>query len=151
MNYVIKKAQHDEYPKYAEHLKRLDDHSKFMRFSYRITNEGIDKFCNNVVQHPSQHVLFVVNDANGNFIAVAHIALDEKVELAFSILKDHQNKGLGKLLMEKCILWCWTQGIQYGFITCLSTNHAMKHLCLKYGLELHTDHGEVTGEIEFFP
>lgn len=137
-----------EYSKYRRHLKQLDDASKHLRFGYTIQDEMIDQLCDQWEHDHTHNVLFCIENDNLDFIAVGHIALQDDMELAFSVLKEYQSQGLGSLLMKRVIQWCRTHGKLKGCMVCLSTNAAIKHLCLKHGIHIHSEHGETMADIE---
>jgi GNAT superfamily N-acetyltransferase len=145
---TVRKVLPHEYSKYRNHLKALDDASKHLRFGYLIKDEMIDQLCDKFESELDKNILFCIEDHNLNFIAVGHIALYTDMELAFSVLKEHQGNGLGNALMRRVIQWCRTHGKLKGCMVCLSTNSAIKHLCLKHGIHIHSEHGETLADIE---
>jgi hypothetical protein len=77
----------------------------------------------------------VIEDENLEVIGAGHIArVDGQTELAFSVLKEHQGRGMGSALMKRIIEWCQNRGIKDGCMVCLSTNAAIKKLAKKYGV-----------------
>ena len=148
---TVRRVLPHEYPKYRAHLKALDAESRTLRFASPITDYVIDKYCDKFEVEPSKHVLFVIENRKLEFIAIGHIALDGGMELAFSVLKQHQGRGFGNLLMKRCIQYCRTHGILNGCMVCLSTNAAIRHLCKKYEISVENDHGESLAEIKLSP
>ena len=53
-----------EYSKYSRHLKSLDSESKLLRFGHKVSDEYIDKLCNEVERDPLNHILFCIEDRN---------------------------------------------------------------------------------------
>ena len=145
---TVRRVLDHEYPKYCTHLKALDDASKYLRFGYHIQDEMIDKLCDQFEADPKKNILFAIEDNNLNFIAVGHIALQGEMELAFSVLKDYQGQGMGSLLMKRVIQWCRIFGKHKGCMVCLSTNAAIRHLCTKHGIHIHSEQGETMADIE---
>lgn len=137
-----------EYGRYRTHLKSLDTESKTLRFGVPMTNEAIDALCDKIEAEKDKHILFCVENELLEFIAVGHIARFEEVELAFSVWKKHQGQGLGDALMKRVIQYCRTHGILKGCMVCLSHNLAIKHLCNKHGIRIHSEHGETLADIE---
>jgi GNAT superfamily N-acetyltransferase len=147
MAYVVRRVLANEYPKYRKHLKSLDPESRHLRFGYTVRDEAIDSLCDEIDKHQDQHVLFCVENSKLDFIAIGHIALVPEMELAFSVLKKYQGRGLGQKLMRRCIQWCRTKNILNGCMVCLSHNTRIKHMCIKNGIHVQTDHGEALGTI----
>jgi GNAT superfamily N-acetyltransferase len=140
-----------EYAKYCQHLKRLDLDSKILRFGCAINDEVIDQLCQTIEKNRDNHVLFCIENDNLEFVAVGHIVVGDTMELAFSVLKDYQNQGLGSALMRRCIQWCRTNNILEGEMVCLSTNQAIRHLCNKHGISMVNNAGETMATIHLAP
>lgn len=139
-----------EYAKYCEHLKALDADSKHLRFANPLSNEVIDNLCDMWTADHEHNILFAIENSDLEFVAVAHIAIDEtgSMELAFSVLKQYQAQGLGTHLMKRAIQWCRTHNFLHGSMVCLSTNAVIRHLCKKHGIHMTNDHGETLANIE---
>lgn len=137
-----------EYGKYRTHLKALDTESKTLRFGVPVTNEAIDALCDKIEENKDEHILFCVENDLLEFVAVGHIAKGNETELAFSVWKQHQGQGLGSALMKRVIQYCRTHGILKGCMVCLSHNQAIKHLCTKHGIKIHSEHGETLADVE---
>lgn len=140
-----------EYDKYRAHLKALDTESRTLRFASPVSDYVIDQFCDRVESNKDQHILFAIEDSDLNFIAVAHIALDDTIELAFSVLAHHQGRGLGNSLMKRCIQWCRINNRLKGTMVCLKSNSRIRHLCRKYGITVSSDSDEALADIQLSP
>ena len=148
MPHLVYRLQPHEYSRYRKHLLALDEASRYNRFAFNIGDEMINKLCDGFEGNPRDHKLFVIEDDDMDVVGVGHIARqDSSVELAFSVLKSYQGKGLGSSLMKRCIEWCQNRNIQHGKMTCLATNTAIRKLASKHGV-LVNDHGEVLADIE---
>jgi len=107
----------------------------------------INKLCEGFEADPKNHKLFVIENENLDIVAVGHIAFrNDEMELAFSVLKEYQQQGMGSSLMKRCIEWCQNRNIHVGAMTCLSANTAIRKLASKHGV-LVNDHGEVLATI----
>ena len=147
MTHTVRRVLPHEYTKYRQHLKALDRDSQVLRFGYPIREEMIDEFCNTIENDKDHHILFCVENSQLEFIGIGHIALGDTMELAFSVLKEHQGQGVGTLLMKRCIQWCRTHNVLDGMMVCLTTNGAIRHLCSKYGIRMENDHGETLASV----
>lgn len=147
--HTVRKVLPNEYYKYREHLKNLDSASKYLRFGYSITDAMIDDLCDKIDSDKDHHILFCIEDDDLKFIAVGHIALENEMELALSVLSHAQGKGMGNALIRRCIFWCRTHGILKGCMVCLSSNAAIKHLCAKNGIRMTSEDGETLASVEF--
>jgi GNAT superfamily N-acetyltransferase len=133
--HTVYKLTHLEYNRYRKHLKSLDDDSRYLRFGYHIKDDMIDLICDRIEKNPLMHKIFVIEDDDCAVIAAGHIALeDTPVELAFSVLKEHQGKGMGSALMKRCIEWCQNRSIKTGCMVCLARNAAIRKLAQKHGI-----------------
>lgn len=151
MPHTVRRVLPHEYQKYRAHLKSLDSESLMLRFGYQIRPEVIDTLCDGFERNHEHHILFCIEDNNLDFLAVGHIALDHSMELAFSVLKEHQGQGLGSALMRRCIQWCRTHNVLSGDMVCLSHNRAIRHLCTKHGIHMTSSRGETLAEIHLDP
>lgn len=143
----VYRLQPHEYGRYRKHLLALDEVSRYNRFAYNVKDEAIELLCDTFEADPTNHKLFVIEDENLDLIGVGHIAFQgNEMELAFSVLKEHQGKGLGSALMARCIEWCQNRNIKTGAMTCLASNAAVRKLASKHGV-LVNDHGEVLADI----
>ena len=147
MTFVVRRVLPAEYPKYTAHLLALDEDSRYLRFGFNIKDETLLKLCKNFEDNAKKHILFCVEDDNLDFIAIGHIALGDEMELAFSVLKEYQGQGIGDKLMKRCINFCRLHGYLRGCMVCLSHNKAIKHLCVKNGIRIHSEFGETMGDI----
>ena len=145
--HIVYRLQPHEYSRYRKHLLALDETSRYNRFAFNISDEILNKLCDDFEADPKNHKLFVIENENLDVVGVGHIALEgDDMELAFSVLKEHQGKGLGSSLMKRCIEWCQNRSIHHGKMTCLATNTAVRKLASKHGV-LVNDHGEVLADI----
>lgn len=146
----IRQLYFTEFDKYISHLINLDEGSKLLRFGYRIKDEAIYNFVNAIKENYDSNILFGVEDASLNIVAIGHISIykTNKVELAFSVLKEYQNRGYGNALINRCIEWCQNRNITEGMMVCLPQNKIIQHLARKNSIKIHNDYNEVTAKIE---
>ena len=146
---LIRQLMPYEYDIYRAHLMALDIESRKLRFAYPIADETITDLCNRISRNPDKHKIFVAETDGLDVIGAGHISLeDDQMELAFSVLQEYQGEGVGDALMKRCIEYCRNRGITKGFMVCLSHNQKIKHLCIKNGIKMHSEHGETVADIE---
>lgn len=148
MSHIVRRVLPHEYAKYRTHLQALDAESNRLRFGVLTPPGIIDKLCDGFDQAAANHILFCVENHQLEFVGIGHIVVGPDMELAFSVLQDHQGQGIGNALMARCIQYCRTHGILTGSMVCLSYNTTIKHLCIKHGIKLTTEHGETMAAIE---
>lgn len=145
---TVRRVLPHEFPKYRKHLKALSDASKHLRFGHIVRDEIIDQLCDKWEETPEHNILFCIENDDLDFIAVGHIAIQEEMELAFSVLDSNQGQGLGNLLFKRVIQWCRTHDHLKGCMVCLSHNQVIRHLCVKYGIHTQSSHGETMATVE---
>lgn len=148
MSHIVRRVLSHEYTKYRTHLQTLDAESNRLRFGVLTSASVIDQFCDGIDQNAADHILFCVENHQLEFVGIGHIVVGPAMELAFSVLQDYQGQGIGSALMARCIQYCRTHGILTGSMVCLSYNSTIKHMCIKHGIKLTTEHGETMAAIE---
>lgn len=147
--YVVRKAIADEYYKYAIHLKSLNAENRRLRFTCNVSDNFIDKFVEDVQNNSNKHKLFVIENDELEFIAVGHLALGDNCEpeLAFSVLEQYQNKGLGNKILKRMIKYCRSKRYLKGHMICLPSNYKVRHLCTKNNIRVHIEHDDAIGQL----
>lgn len=147
MPHLVYRLQPHEYSRYRKHLLALDEASRYLRFGYQIRDEMIEKLCDQFEANPKEHKLFVIENDDMEVVGVGHISLvNGETELAFSVLKEYQGKGMGSSLMARTVEWCQNRGIKHGCMVCLTSNTAIKKLAGRHGILVH-EHGETQADI----
>lgn len=148
MLHVVYELDYHNYDRYRTHLLSLDPDSRYLRFGHKVTDDGINQLCDTFEENFGSHRVFVIENNDLEVIAAGHISLvDRPVELAFSVLKQHQGRGMGSSLMGRVVEWCQNRGIKTGCMVCLRHNAAVKQLARKHGI-LITDGGEVMADVD---
>lgn len=148
MPHLVYRLVPQEYYRYRKHLLSLDPESRYTRFGFHATDDVINKLCDGFESNTTEHKIFVIEDLDLNVVAAGHISLvNGETELAFSVLREHRQQGMGGSLMKRCIEWCQNRNIKGGCMVCLSTNTAIKKLASKHGI-LVNDGGETLANIE---
>ena len=148
MSHIVFELPYHEYDRYRKHLLALDSESRYLRFGYHIHDETINVLCNKFEENFQRHRVFVIEDDNLDVVGAGHISLEDRpIELAFSVLKSHQGKGMGSSLMGRVVEWCQNRGIKTGCMVCLKHNAAIKKLAARQGI-LINDGGETLADIQ---
>ena len=148
MTYTIYRLPKNEFHRYRAHLLSLDEESRYMRFGFHIKNETIHSLCAKWELNFDKHKIFAIEDDNLDIVGVAHVSLEDEVpELAFSVFKEHQGKGMGDALMKRAIEYCQNKGIKNGCMVCLGINDKIKRLARKNNVLVKTEDGDSVGEI----
>ena len=134
---------------YATHLKNLMPEDRYTRFCYNAKDEAIDQLVLQVLYHQADHYLFTVI-VDYKRVGFGHLARDEDGwELAVSVDREHQGKGVADALMFYMIEWGKTHGVHSVFMRCITQNTKIQHLARKHGLRVvERDGGEITTKVE---
>lgn len=121
---------------YGQHLKQLTTDDKRSRFGYAATDATIDQLILNIVYNPSQHELWCAT-IDDQHVGWGHMAKndDNSWELAVSVDKKFQKKGVGGKLIATMLTWSKIHHISEVYMHCIEDNKVIQHLANKHGLE----------------
>ena len=141
-----------EYPEYASWVKKLDSETRGLYFGIQYTDEQIDRLVDNIVENSHKH-FFLVAEYKGNWIGTIHIAEVDKDEIEFGFIVDeeHRGHGIADRMMKEAVVWSRNRGYTSLYMHCLPWNQPIKKLCIKNGMELHTEYGETDTKLELDP
>jgi GNAT superfamily N-acetyltransferase len=147
---IIRKLWGHETDAYRDHLLRLDEDSRYRRFSGTVSNEFIAYHAATagdigVVVHGFfvEGVLRGAAELRRNGSVFAHEA-----EAAFSIEQPWQSHGVGTALLERTLLSARNRAIKSLQMQCLANNQRMQQLARKFEAEISFDFGGVVGEVD---
>lgn len=151
--FVVRQLRPSEEPLFRDHLLRLDKESRRDRFNGAINDQFLISYAEKCF-HDGTSVIGVVE--NGTVIGAAelHERPDETeptAEIAFSVEKAWQHRGLGSLLFQRLISGARGLGYERLRVTTHPQNAAMKSLARNFGAALTFDAGETVGLIELAP
>jgi GNAT superfamily N-acetyltransferase len=150
---VIRQLRPSELPRFREHLLRLDRHSRHDRF-----NGGIDDgFLVAYAERCFRDGTTVIGYLEGDRVlgaAELHERADfaePTAEIAFSVERDWQHRGIGSALFER--LLDNARGLGYAKLRVAThpENLATRALARKFGAHLHFEDGDTVGEISVPP
>lgn len=146
---TIRKLWSTEIQKFRDHLLRLDEESRRMRFGMAVDNDFIQAY--------AERADFLKSVIYGYFVggemrAAAELRTigdgwREEAEAAFSVETAFQDTGVGTDLLGRVILAARNRGISRIYMNCLSENRKMQRIARKYEADLHFEHGEVVGQM----
>jgi RimJ/RimL family protein N-acetyltransferase len=147
---TIRKLWHTETQKFRDHLTRLDEESRRMRFGMSADDDFIAAYAERT--DFSKGVIYGYF-VGGEMRAAAELrsigaSWSEEAEAAFSVETPWQDTGVGTDLLGRIILAARNRGIDRLYMNCLSENRKMQRIARKYDAELHFDHGEVVGQVK---
>jgi GNAT superfamily N-acetyltransferase len=121
---------------YSHHLKQLTLDDKHSRFGYAASNANIDQLILNILYTPAEHELWSAS-VDGEIVGWGHMAKndDNSWELAVSVDKKFQKKGIGGKLIGAMLMWAKIFHISEVYMHCIENNKVIQHLANKHGLE----------------
>lgn len=135
---------------YGKHLKNLSTEDRISRFGYQISDFNIDKLILNVCYAPEEHELWYA-EVQGIRVGWGHMAKnsDDSWELAVSVDKDYQRKGIGDRLISEMIIWAKCHHVNEIYMHCIEDNKVIQHLADKHDLKTrYRDSAERTSSLE---
>lgn len=142
-----------EYHKYLEFMKSQSMETRRMYFGIPMSNEGLDKVFDNILEHKSLHRFIIAEDQNFNIVGVIHLAeMDStSIEIGIAVDPDYRKQGIADQMMNLAIPWCRNRNHPNVFMHCLSHNEPVKRLVKKYDLQITTRHGDADARVQLPP
>ena len=132
-----------------EHLLRLDGPDRRMRFCGRVSDQAISAYSQRI-DWSATFVLgcFIDNELRG----MAELRVVQKnpgaaAELAITVERAFQNKGIGTTLVRKMLAIARNRYIARVYMICLLDNRHMQHVARKMEADLVFREGEVEANI----
>ncbi|MBD0416388.1 GNAT family N-acetyltransferase [Oryzicola mucosus] len=148
---LIRQLRPSDLSLFTDHLKRLDAASRRDRFNGMTDDDYLTAYAYRCF-HEGVTVIGYVEDGKVLGAAELHEIPDEDgeptAEIAFSVERSLQHKGLGGRLFERLIVQAEGFGYQRLRVTTHSGNGAMKALARRFNAVLSFEAGEATGVIE---
>ena len=138
-----------EYHNYRDHLLRLDDESRRMRFGMGVGDEFITGYAERLNDMKSIVYAYIIE---GEVRAAAELRplagqMRGEAEAAFSVEKPFQDGGIGTELLGRIVRAARNRSITRVYMNCLAENRKMQKIAKKYDAILQFDHGEVVGQV----
>jgi GNAT superfamily N-acetyltransferase len=146
----IRKLWVSETDAYRDHLLRLDQDSRYRRFSGAVSDEFIARHAATANEiGVVVHGFFV----DGVLRGAAELRRNGPLftpgaEAAFSIEQPWQSHGVGTELLERTLLSARNRGVKLLRMDCLADNQRMQQLARKFDADLKFDFGSVIGEVD---
>ena len=146
---LIRKLHAHERSLYADHLKRLPERDRRLRFASSGASETwIDSYVAGIKD--DDLILAVVE--NDKVVGAVHVAINGAVaEIGISVDSDHRAGGVGAELLTQAIAFARNRRAEKLYTLCLSENRSMVALARRSGMELHCDSGEAEAFLDLPP
>jgi len=152
-----------EYPKYARHLKRLDDQDRFRRFWQIVGDDGIDRYVAAIgaaigadIGAGAGAAVIGHYDADLELDGAIHVGLIERggeryAEFGVSVLKEARHHGIGYHLLHRAALWARNHGAVRLHVVCQADNAEMIKLAHEHDIVVRRAASEMEGAMAFAP
>lgn len=146
---TIRKLWPSESEKFRDHLLRLDQTSRRMRFAHGVSDAFIEDYASRLGEMGSVVYGYFEGPELRAAAELKKIGdtWGKEAEAAFSVETSHQDQGIGSELMGRVIRTARNRGVVHLYMSCLTENAKMQTLARKYEAELRFEYGEVVGEI----
>lgn len=146
---TIRLLRHSELPQFRAHLLRLDAVSRRDRFNGPTCDDSVRTYADRCF-HDGTIVIGYVEDGEVLGAAELHERPEDAEptgEIAFSVERHLQHRGLGGLLFSRLIESARAFGYERLLVTTHPQNEAMKRLARRFNASLRFADGETLGEI----
>jgi GNAT superfamily N-acetyltransferase len=137
---------------YAAHLLRLDPLSRFMRFAGYVTDSAVRRHAARVAD---ERAVVLGYFADGELRGVAELhplpvraGRLHSAEIAFSVERPWQGRGIGSRLMDRIIAYARAHGFEDLQLMFLASNGRMKRMAIERDVQLTNDADEVIGSLQ---
>jgi GNAT superfamily N-acetyltransferase len=141
-----------EYDMYGDWLLRQDDETLKNYFGIAVSHGFVRNLVDQVAMNPGRHQFLIAFDES-KWVGALHMAMKLNTDIEFGIIVDreHRGQGIADRLMDEAVTWAQNRRFQRLYLHCLSWNQPIKHLCKKYGLEIHQRDGSGEVNVELPP
>lgn len=147
---IIRRLWSSERGQVADHLLRLSEHDRYMRFSGRIADASVRTHAYGGDMLRRHFIGAFVDDVLRGVAEFALIgnAPRAEAELAFSVESDFQGHGVGTDLFRRMLVFARNRGVARVFIVTAPGNHRMRHIAGKFQLDTRPADGDMEGRLE---
>lgn len=150
---TIRQLRPSDLPLFRDHLLRLDAESRRDRFNGITDDVFVAGYANRCFSDGTT-VIGYVEEGRVLGAAELHERPEDPIptgEIAFSVERGLQHRGIGSRLFERLIVNALGLGYTRLLVTTHHENQAMKALARKFGAELVFEAGETMGVIDLAP
>ncbi len=150
---VIRQLRPSDLPRFRDHLLRLDAENRRDRFNGPSSDHFLENYAERSFRNGAIVVGYVVDDC---VLGAAELherpeELEPTGEIAFSVERELQHRGIGGVLFERLIGHARALGYTRLLVTTHPQNVAMKRLAQRFDAHLAFADGETVGVIELDP
>ncbi len=146
---VIRHLRPHEREAYRDHLLRLDDEDRRMRFGGTVRDDFIRSYCAGL---DWAHLIVIVAVIDGVLRAAGELRLMDgfppaRAEIAVTVERPFQNKGLGSEILRRLIVIARNRSVRSIYMVCLTENLRMRRLARRFDGKIAFLDGDVEGRI----
>lgn len=140
---VVRRLSAFDHEAYTQHLLRLDDASRYLRFGMIAKDEFLVEYAKGCSQWDIVIYGYFVDGIMRGAAEMRPLDghFDHEAEAAFSVESDWRGQGVGAQLFEKIIRAARNRNIRKLHMSCLATNRAMQGLARKFEADLAFEAG----------
>lgn len=147
---TIRQLRPSDLPRFRDHLLRLDSESRRDRFNAVIKDDFLIQYAERCF---SQGATVIGFERDGKLLGAAELheqphEIEPTAEIAFSVEREMQNRGLGGKLFERLIGTALGFGYTKLHVTTHANNRAMKSLARRFKAGLTFGAEETVGVID---
>ena len=146
---LIRRLYAHERPLYAEHLKRLGENDRRLRFARGgVTDEWIDAHVAGIAADD----LILSALERERVVGAAHVALSGPLaEVGVSVDSDCRTGGIGSDLLRQAVTFARNRRAEKLYTLCLSENRSMMALARRTGMAVHYQGSEAEAYLDLPP
>jgi RimJ/RimL family protein N-acetyltransferase len=150
---VIRQLRPSELPCFREHLLRLDTKSRRDRFNGAIDDDFLIAYAERCFRDGATVIGYVEGDRLPGAAELHERAdlIGPTGEIAFSVERAWQGRGIGSALFERLIANAYWLGYAKLRVTTHPQNGVARAMARKFGAHLHFEDGDTVGEISLPP
>jgi GNAT superfamily N-acetyltransferase len=150
---VIRQLRPSELPRFRDHLLRLDKQSRRDRFNGALDDDFIIAYASRCFAEGTTVMGYVEGDRVLGAAELHERAGEDQPtgEIAFSVEREWQHRGIGSALFAQLIGNARGQGYTRLRVTTHPQNAATRALARKFGAHLHFEDGDTVGLIALPP
>lgn len=146
----IRLLRHSELPQFRDHLLRLDAASRRDRFNGPSSDQSIISYAARCFSNGAVVIGYV---EDGRILGAAELHersgdVEPTGEIAFSVERHLQRRGLGRLLFARLVESARAFGYERLIVTTHPCNEPMKRLARSFQASISFDQGETVGMID---
>ncbi|HRK24621.1 MAG TPA: GNAT family N-acetyltransferase [Beijerinckiaceae bacterium] len=146
---VVRRLSAFDHEDYAQHLLRLDEATRYLRFGMPAKDQFLIDYANSCTLWDVVIYGYFVDGILRGAAELRPLGGDHNEgEAAFSVEAEFRGRGVGSQLFEKIVRAARNRSYQKLYMSCLATNRAMQALARRFAAEMSFEPGGSLGVVE---